>query len=122
MRYHKKVFTKQEHIDKLHIFTQKLNGKKWRYTRHALDKIKYRDSDLESVLRFIKDAKLNADDVFEYYLNDIGNIRRACYRLKFNALNDIVIVIGKRKQLITMYYNSTDDEHETLQKELYTRG
>jgi len=100
--------------------TNKLNFLSWRYTDHCLDNIQYRAIDIEAVLRFIKDIKLNYDYIFEYYA-DQTNIIKVCYRIKYNNAIDLILVLGEQKQIITIYCNSNNDKHLTLKKYIYSR-
>lgn len=115
-RYHKKIyFPDTEKLQNLNI---RLNALAWRYSEHCLDNIKYRSLNLKRVLSFISELELKSQDIFEYYrLND--DIIKVCYRIKYNDNIDIILVISQDKKIITIYYNSADDEHFTLRKNLY---
>lgn len=118
LRYHKEVYFSNELKEKLKAFTDNLNKKAWRYSQHALENIKYRTIDIENLLIYIKGLNLSDNDIFEAYIDD--DIVKACYRIKYN-LNDVILVIGKNKELITIYLNAVNDKHDTLKKELYNR-
>ena len=120
LRYHKKVYFNDDDLEILKSFTMDLNELSWSYTKHCLDNLKYRTIDLEQVLLFIRDLVLNFRDIFEFYKDDIiKKIVKVCYRVSFNKEIDLILVIGENKQIITIYTNSSDDEHITLKKELY---
>jgi hypothetical protein len=119
-RYHIKTGFKPDDILRLKEFTNKLNHLVWSYTGHCLDNLKYRAIDIEAVLRFIKGAKLDYSYIFEYYSND-DKIIKVCYRIKYNNGIDLILVIGEHKQIITIYYNSNNDNHLTLKKYIYSR-
>jgi hypothetical protein len=121
-RYHKAVYTEPGHWQRLADFTEKLNGLNWRYSKHCLDSIKDRAVDLEGLLRFIKGVRLEAGAIFEYYLTDKGEVDRACYRIAYNKGLDIILVMAEDKEIITIYLNLAEDNHETLRKELYING
>ena len=121
LRYHKEVYTKPGDNQRLEAFTGRLNGLSWRYTRHSLENIKYRAIDTESLLRYIKDLRLEAGQIFEYYTDFTGNLIKACYRIAYNKM-DIILVVSYDKSIVTLYMNSCGDNHITLKKELYTRG
>lgn len=120
-RYHIKVFTKTEHLKAIKQLTNDLNSKKWQYTEHCIDNIKYRAIDLNQLLLYIRDLKLDYNQVFEYYIED-NNIIKICYRIPYNKMLDIILVLGINKQIITIYLNSTDDLHYTLKENLYCRA
>ena len=122
LRYHKNVYFKEADIKRLKLFTDDLNRLNWQYTAHSIDNLKYRAIDIEALLFFVKGLQLNRDDVFEFYIDDISkDIIKACYRVSWQGNSDIILVIGESKQIITIYLNSTEDNHTTLKKELYQR-
>ena len=86
----------------------------------CLDNIKYRYDNIKEILLFIKKLKLKSDWIFEYYVSDNEDkIIKICYRIPFKNKQDIILIIGENKQIITIYFNSIDDLHYTLKKELY---
>lgn len=119
LRYHKKVYFPDQSEQSLKAFTDRLNGLAWGYSRHCLDNLKYRAVNMQDILLYIKDIKLDWKDIFEYYLNN--DIDRAVYRVKYNQGIDICLVISKDKNIVTIYLNTTDDKHYTLNKEVYQR-
>ncbi len=121
-RYHKKVYFPKGSTNQLKAFTTLLNNKKWAYSRHSLDNIRYRASHLPSVLSFISALTLDSKDIFEYYADDTGGIEKACYRLIYGDNMDLILVISKDKLIVTIYSNIAGDNHLTLKKELYQKG
>lgn len=121
-RYHKKIYIPENSDQKIKDYTDMLNSLSWRYTRHTLDNLKYRSLDLADVLNFVKGIRLEAGQMFEFYTDYKGNIFKACYRLPYMKDIDIILVISYNKNIVTIYFNSTADKHETLQRELYTIG
>ncbi len=120
-RYHKKVYFSKDSQARLRDFTNLLNGKKWRYTRHSIDNIKHRAIDIEDMLLYIKNISiLDYTCIFEYYEFDT-KIVKVCYRLPYTKDLDIILVLSNDKEIITIYLNSKDDLHFTLKKELYTQ-
>jgi len=77
LRYHKKVFFDPKDTESLKAFTNRLNGLEWRYSSHSIEGLKYRAIDLESLLLFVKDIKLNDNQLFEYYAEDKSRELRA---------------------------------------------
>jgi hypothetical protein len=122
LRYHKAVYTEPKHWRKLEVLTGFLNTLEWQYTSHCIDHIKSRAVDLEGLLKYIRGVKLEIGQIFEYYLNDNGEPIKICYRISYIFGVDIILILGNNKQIITIYLNSAGDNHETLKKELYTRG
>jgi len=120
LRYHKEVYFTEELKSKTINFTENLNLLNWSYSKHCLDNIKYRLADLENALIFIKGIRLYPENVFEVYQDfSNGKIIKACYRIKFNSLQDLILVISEEKIIITIYINSRNDKHYSLKKELY---
>jgi hypothetical protein len=121
LRYHKKVYIDQTDLERLKTFTEGLNSLSWAYTDHCLDNIKSRAIDLEGLLGFIKGIILDYNTIFEFYAEEqTREIIKVCYRINWQKDLDIILVIGKNKQIITIYLNSSDDLHYTLRKEAYT--
>lgn len=117
-RYHIKFGFDQSHIKRLQDITEQLNDREFSYSSHCLDNLKFRFIDLEGVLLFIKGINLKSEQIFEYYSED-KNIVKLCYRIGYNNLQDIILVITPEKKIITIYINSANDLHDTLKKELY---
>lgn len=120
-RYHKKVYISEQHKKQLELLTYHLNTLKWRYTSHCLDTLKYRTIKLEDILLFIKDLKLNDKDIFEYYTDYQNNIIKLCYRIQYTKGMDLILIIGQFKNIITIYLNTAEDNHITLNKNLYVK-
>jgi len=122
-RYHKAVFTEVEHWQRLEALTERLNSLKWTYSGHCLESVKNRIIDLEGLLKFIKGLRLEAGQIFEYYLDDRAEPIKLCYRIPYTEAGvDIILVVSKEKNIITIYINSRTDNHITLKKELYING
>jgi len=117
-RYHIKLGFEAEHISQLKELTEQLNNRDFSYSDHCLDNLKYRFIDLKSILFFIKGIELRAEHIFEYY-EENGKIIKLCYRINYNSLQDIIIVLTPEKKIVTIYLNSNNDSHLTLKKELY---
>jgi len=117
-RYHYLIGFNPEHISQLKELTEQLNSKEWLYSDHCLDNLKYRAIDLRGILLFIKGIKLDYSQVFEYYAEELKVIK-LCYRITYNNLQDIILIITPDKKIITIYINSANDLHDTLKKELY---
>jgi len=122
-RYHKKVYIGPLDIERLKTFTDRLNSLSWRYTIHSIDNVRSRSIDLEGLLLFIKGIILDYKDIFEFYKEEKSqDIIKVCYRIEWLDDLDIILVLGKDKQIITIYLNSRTDEHFTLKEELYIKG
>ena len=121
-RYHKKIYF--AHKQKIKDFTHSLNARQFRITKHSIERVSEQLSffKLERLLTFIKDIKLDYNSIFEYYINDNKQIEKACYRVNYTSENDIILVISKNKELITVYLNEITDNHITLNKSLYVKN
>lgn len=117
MRYHKKVFFPSEHLTEINRLTERLNSLNFKPSSHCLDNLKHRIIDIKALLLFIKALRLNPSEVFEYYTEE-KEIFKLCYRINWNE-SDLILVLSKDKEIITIYLNSKEDNHETLKKELY---
>lgn len=119
-RYHKKVYIPDNIKSKLEPFTDRLNSLNWQYSRHCIDNLKYRCYNIKDILSFIKNLKLNYKSIFEVYADDNNKIKKVCYRVEYKSF-DIILVINKNKKIITIYINTKNDKHITLNKNLYVR-
>jgi len=121
-RYHKKVGFPESDIPKLLALAEKFNSiEGFGYSDHCLEHLKYRVIDNFAVLSFIKDAVyFDADQIFEYYTLD-DEIEKICFRFPYNNGIDLILVLSEDKVIITIYINSVNDKHETLNESLYER-
>jgi len=120
LRYHKKIYFPVQDTEDLKSIVDDLNNQNFSFSSHCLDNIKYRTNDIERVLNTVNNTVLSYNQVFEYY--KAQNIEKICFRLQFNEDNDIILVLSSDKNIITIYFNSTIDNHETLKAELYNTG
>jgi len=119
-RYHIKIYTRPEDIKAVKTLTDRLNALKWTYTEHCIDNIKYRAVNMIEILNFIKGQTLNSKEVFEYYIEN-NTLTKLCYRIPFNKEIDLILVVSNIKNLITVYINTNNDKHYTLNRELYAK-
>ena len=118
-RYHKKIYFPKEDLKELENLNNILNNKRFSYSKHCLENLKYRALDMENLLKYISDIELKSDWIFEYYKSQYG-IEKACYRLPY-SLYDVILVISNNKNIITIYINSKEDNHNTLNSRLYQK-
>ena len=117
-RYHKSVYFPPSENQVLIKFIENINTLPWSVSTHAFDNLKYRVVNLEAALRTIQEKLFGVDEVFEYYTDNSG-IVKACFRFEWDGGNDIIVVVGLWKRLITAYLNGKDDNHCTLNRSLY---
>jgi len=118
-RYHKKLYFPDK--EKLISFINILNNIEWQYTAHCLNNLNIRFGDKQKILLFIKDLKLDYNNIFEYYMEN-NKIIKICYRINYSIVSDLIIVIGEFKQIITIYLNDKEDNHYTLKENLYCKA
>jgi hypothetical protein len=121
-RYHKDVYIPEAGKRSLEALTDVLNTLKWTYSKHVLDNLKYRSINMEAILLFIKNTRLQAKDIFEYYIDDKSIIYKVCFRLSFASGTDIILVLSNMKNIVTLYMNEKNDMHYTLNKSLYVKN
>ena len=119
-RFHKKIYFPENDKQSLIEFTEKVNDKYWRINAHSLELVidELTFNNLEKLMLFIKSLTLDNKTIFEYYRSECG-IEKICYRVNYSEVNDLILVVGKGKGLITVYFNEVNDNHITLKKELY---
>lgn len=120
-RYHIKIYFPAEAREDLQDFTAYNNTRPWRYSAHCLDTIKDRAIDLRALLEFIKAQEMQAVSVFEFYADTAG-IVKACYRVPWTSGLDVILVIGEGREIITVYLNTAEDGHATLDANLYAKA
>ena len=118
-RYNKKVYFPEEDREELKRFNDRINRQNFSFSVHCLDNIKYRAIDIEKVVKFVKDIEVfNMPDIFEYYKDN--EIEKCCYRIEYDNMNDIILVLSKYKKIVTIYFNQKEDKHFTLNKKAYS--
>lgn len=115
-RYHKSLYYPK--FDGLNILVNELNQDKCKITSHSLERIKERE-DVETIGNFLKGLTLKENDIFEYY-KEGANIEKLCFRIAFNSQKDLILVLSQNKRIITVFFNSKEDNHITLNKENYS--
>ncbi len=119
-RYHVKTGFEKDGKEKIQAFTDKLNTLNWVYSIHCLDNLRYRLIDRRALLIYIKSMALDARTVFEYYTDANGLIWKACYRFIWKG-QAIILVVSNTKNIVTIYTNAKDDDHVTLNTNLYIK-
>ena len=119
-RYHKDVYFPIDSKDILKEFTYNLNMLKFNPSKHCLNNLLYRIINLTELLEYINSLVLNANDIFEYYI-DGKYIEKACFRIPYVG-NDIILVLSETKSIITIYLNESTDNHITLNEGIYSKN
>lgn len=125
-RYHKEVGFNKEHqqdlIDLIHKFNE---VKRYGRTTHAFHRLNER-FDYSSILNYLANkVEFNYGQVFEYYVKEESNlISKICFKIEYRTspyeVQDLILVLTRKKDIITLYINKTGDNHSTLKRELYT--
>jgi hypothetical protein len=125
-RYHKEVGFDQDHQQDLIDLIHKFNGtKRYGRTKHAFHRLNER-FDYISILNYLANkVEFHYGQVFEYYVKQDSNlISKVCFRIEYPTspyeTQDLILVLTRQKDIVTLYINTTDDNHRTLKRELYT--
>jgi hypothetical protein len=122
IKYHKEIGFNQSDIQALNNLCDELNCMNFKITSHTLDQIKFKNLPIEEIGLFLKDYQINFNDIFEYKkFDEKSNICQIAVRVKFDSQKDIICIISKTKNLITLWFNYNDDKHYTLRKNEYAR-
>lgn len=117
MLYHKECGIpsniKMQVISILHSFKYKALG----FSTHAGIELR-KEAYPVDIAKVLYHYDFNFDDVFEVNENG-GQVEKIGFRLRFNAINDIVFVISKEKTIVTLWTNKITDTHSTLNKQVY---
>lgn len=119
-RYHIKVYYPNSAKKSLRAFTEALQSRAWQYSRHALENLKYRSYNVKDILLYIKGLKLDSNEIFEFYSDNTG-IKKAVFKIDYKGIFDLCIVISDKKKIVTIYINSKNDNHDTLDRGLYVK-
>jgi hypothetical protein len=124
-RYHKEVGFDKSHqqdlIDLIHKFNE---AKRFGRTTHAFHRLNER-FDYVSILNYLaNEVEFDYGQVFEYYVKEESNlISKICFKIEYRTspyeVQDLILVLTRKKDIVTLYINSTGDNHSTLKRELY---
>lgn len=118
-RYNKQVFFPKDNQGKLEAVNEALNQKDYIFTKHFFEQVKTRFSDINFLGQYLKALKLQAVNIFEYYI-DGGQVVKVCYRLQYTREQDIILVFSKDKALISIFLNAVNDNHKTIDKKAFS--
>lgn len=123
-RYHKEVGFDKKHqqqlIDLLHKFNE---TKRYGRTTHAFHRLNER-FDYVSILNYLANkVEFHYGQVFEYY-TDKEVISKICFKIEYRTspyeTQDLILVLTRDKDIVTLYINASGDNHSTLKRQLYT--
>ena len=119
-RYHKEVGFNHRDYTELKEICQRFNDSdEMTKSIHALEKMKLR-FDMFEVLTHLANIEWNYKDIFEYYTEG-EKVKRMCFRSEFNATEDIIIVIDRNKNLVTMWAIDKANNKANLDKSVYQK-
>lgn len=115
-KYHSSIGFLPCHVGEAKGLLSDLKYRRFSFSVHSLQEL---GQEREAVLigRFIKDYQLNFDDVFEIAIYN-GRIEKIGFRLNFGE-NDVIFILSREKEVITLWTNSAKDNHKTLNTNLY---
>lgn len=123
-RYHKEVGFSTEHQQQLIDLVISFNeNKRYGRTKHSFHRLNER-FDYISILNYLANkVNFNLGQIFEYYTED-EKICKICFKIEYRTnpyeIQDLILVLTSKKDIVTLYINSTGDNHSTLKRELYT--
>jgi len=115
LKYHKN--SGFEHDDLLNLFILTVNKQFKTLSSHAKRRIIERIDAIEAVGVFIRDYKIDYDDIMEYTYNN-GMVEKILIRANFNFSEDIIFALSYDAMILTCYLNKKSDKHYTLKKSL----
>ena len=125
-RYHKEVGFDKEHQQDLIDLIHKFNDvKRFGKTKHAFHRLHER-FDYSGILNYLANkVEFNYGQVFEYYVKKESNlISKICFKIEYRTspyeVQDLILVLTRDKDIVTLYINATRDNHSTLKRKLYT--
>ena len=125
-RYHKEVGFDQDHQQQLIDLIHKFNEvKRYGRTKHAFHRLNER-FDSRRILHYLTNkVEFHYGQVFEYYVKQESNlISKICFKIEYRTspyeTQDLILVLTRQKDIVTLYINASGDNHSTLKRELYT--
>lgn len=126
-RFHKEIYFPPWYEKSVDDFLQQIRKTSALvFSLHAVEKaisysFKYGQELQKYLMKAIRKQCANSENVFEFYAVD-ENIRKACFRLSFDGFPvDLILVISADGTVITVYLINKDDNHSTLDKNLYEK-
>jgi len=86
------------------------------FTNHAREQLKEELNPID-IAKVLYHYVFDYNDVFEVN-ESAGQVEKIGFRIGFNS-RDIVFVISKDKHIVTLWTNSKNDKHSTLNKQIY---
>lgn len=129
LRYHRNVFLPEQHDDRLRDFIFQIMHKKIVFSAHALQRYRKLKRSIKTKIKSILHnsipmGNINEQNVFETYVNSkTGEITKAGIRFPVEDSGlTIVLIISVTGKIVTIYVNNIDDNHSSLNEEVYEKG
>lgn len=129
-RYNNQVYFPDWYSESLDTFLKNLNrDSPFLFSPHAVSKLlyfsrtrRYADVNIDhNLTKSINLLKKSGNKVFEFYSKD-QEISKACFRFPIpDSKFDIIVVVSSESIIVTIYFASKDDNHSTLNTNLYEK-
>jgi hypothetical protein len=117
-KYHKNIGFKEDHDILTEKLIKSLENRKFTFSRHSIDELRL-ESEALHIVEAIKGYSLAFCDVFEIVIdNDI--IMKLGFRIPLNSQDDIIFIINSAKNIVTLWTNSKEDRHVSLNPNNYS--
>lgn len=128
-RFHKDIFFPSSCDSSMKIFIDEIIALgPLTFSLHSVEKIvdysfEYGKNFFQYLIKVVRRNPLDPEKVFEFYADKHGKITKACFRYTFDESPvDIIMVVSANGVVITTYISNKDDNHTTLNKNLYRKG
>lgn len=127
-RFHIEIYCPDWARESILNFCKSLSDDKLKYSYHATNKLKNMRKEYKSAIKnLVKNLDLGdelyLDYVFEFYANDLKEVKKVCYRFPMKELeSDVILIISSTGRIVTIYLNGNHDKHRNLKVENYEQG
>ena len=118
MKYHKVLGIPENVKIKAKDFTRQLSAFKMGFSSHALEALQD-ESEKEAIREAIFNYRASYADVFEVV--EYGHIEKLGFRIPFND-RDIIFIVNSWGKIVTIWTNSKNDLHNTLNAANYAKA
>jgi hypothetical protein len=118
MKYHKDIYFRPQDREGLESLNNFLARKKFTWSIHAKENIS-RVKDLHYFYKWFNMVEFTVKNIIEYTIID-NDIKKVLYRLQYDEKSDILISVSNSGNIITLWFNSVQDKHKTLNTREYS--
>jgi hypothetical protein len=126
-RYHRNIFFPEIAEESLDFYINSLmDSGPITFSYHSVDKIISSVSEYGIVLwkcfsRIISNKFLSKEKIFEFYCDKFNETKKACFRFPLESFPvDLILVISNNGVVITVYLSNRDDNHDSINRNLYS--